>query len=195
MKMLYRTPLAHSIGSMIRFLFLSIICLYGFIVWIYILKNGAYPKHVKVHVKWLHAAIFLYIQLYFWMAVSDLPLLIHHHFEINAAFSGQPILNSTSFNFFVHLIGCVSGLTLPIISDKLIKRRESVLKYYFVVWPVAFFSQIYGMIAFAVARHEIGPASILLAFFMVFFLFSVFFYLDRGVRKNLFSGRNLNGND
>ena len=161
-------------------IYLVIICALVNAAWRTILKKGAYPSCVKLYIKWFHAGILCYLQLYFLCAVGNLGWLLHSNFGTVGSVPAVPAYVS------VHILGSVTGLPLPIICEQMAKRRTNSLKWYFTAWPINFVCETYIMIASVNGKY---PSSSIMPIIIIFccpFIASIVFYLIPPIRNNLF---------
>jgi len=166
---------------------LIIFLIFAQTTWKSILKNGAYPQSVKWYLKWLHALILCWLMVFTLCALSDLFWLIHYRSEVIDSFisnSKTPLFDPVSN--ILRIVFTVSGLTLPFVCNQMTKCNVTVLKWYFLLWPISFLSSMYVVITSLSKLYPAGPMEFLTAVLCLMFLVSILFYSNDWVRGSLF---------
>ena len=117
---------------------LLLYCSIGFIIWRLVLKKSAYPDIVQRHLTWSHAIILYYVLVNAVGALDNLVWLIRNHLEIIACFNLQSNVIGSPSIATAMIIGSLAGTPLFLICNQMAKRQRSILKWYFVLWPVSF---------------------------------------------------------
>ena len=168
------------------FFALLILFFFGQGLWRAILKEGAYPSAVKPHLKWFHAAIILYLEIYILCALSELFWLIHYRSELIASFHSNSTIIAGPIAGMVRIMICVSGFTLIEICSEMSKRRRKALKWYFIVWPINFLCELYIVVPPLSGKFPASSVTIVTVVLCALFFASILFYLNASIVNALF---------
>jgi hypothetical protein len=154
-------------------------------IWHLVLRKTAYPEYIPTHLKWIHAlflffvwssAFYLFFRYFLW--------LVFHPSEVVACFTSQP---NQIGDLSVGIAGIIQGLAgtfLMPICHRMAKRQGNVLKWYFLLWPLAFISSSYIFVHghSKIETHSIIPIVTTVIFQGCILIGTVGFYLQRSTK-------------
>jgi len=119
-------------------------------------------------------------------AVIELLWLIRNRSELIASLYPSSGATSSLIVGIICITASSSGLVLAFICEKMAKRQKAVLKWYFVVWPINFISEMSIGISSVFEKYPTWLIVFLAVTFFGIFLASILFYLNSSVTKALF---------
>jgi len=163
----------------------------GYIVWLLVLKKSAYADSVPKRFKWMHAAILYYVMLNGWFALDGVGWLFRHASQVRECLASQPNALGPSSIGIMMLITSLAGPPLLLVCHKMGRRRHAALRWFFVLWPITFFSSNYVAIVHARGIYPSSSALFAACMSTGMFLISILFYANGSVTKALFESTDL----
>lgn len=155
---------------------LLIFYIFGNVVWRTILRKGAYPSSVNWYLKWTHALILVFLLTYALGAFGELFWLIRF----------RPNIRDDLFVGIARIITIITGLALPFICDRMVKRQRQALRWYFTVWPICFLTANYVRFATLGDKYPTWLIEFVAAMSFCLLLATVIFYMIDSVQRALF---------
>jgi len=168
---------------------LAIYFLMGKMLWRLILKKSAYPEFIPPRVKWFHALILFFVLASVWNSFFMLSWLLHYPNQFFDCLNSQPNSLGKPFVGVAIILQIVTAFPLVFVCTKMAKRRKDMLKWYVLLWPIHFISEI--IYASGHEQGHIRNGSIIFGgiFSIIIGLATVAFYFQRS-SKSLFENQN-----
>jgi hypothetical protein len=148
---------------------------FGKMVWRLILKKSAYPDHITKGVKVTHAIILFYVLMYGWSGFYSLMSAFVHPFSTTWETSGF----GGAFVGPVLVLDGVAGTILLFVCSAMAKRQCRALKWFFVLWPITFFSSGYVAVVREQSYQPMQTILIGMIFPILIFAMIIAFYSAR----------------
>jgi hypothetical protein len=113
-------------------LFLILAGLSAILVWRLVLRASAYPAFIPTRTKIIHALILFYVLFAGWSGLDQCLWLLTH--SQSSIWSTPPLVAA-------HVLEGLSGVGLLFVCSGMAKRRKKMVRWYFLLWPILFFSQ------------------------------------------------------
>ena len=147
---------------------LIFILLSASLVWRLILRATAYPDFIPTRIKIIHALVLFYVLLYGWSGLNQLVWLLFH--SQSSIWSRPPLLAA-------HVFEGLAGACLLFVCSGMAKRQKMMLRWFFLLWPVTFFSSSY--VAIIVEQGVVRSQTIVVGMVLCvgIFIMTLAFYL------------------
>ncbi|MGH7975511.1 MAG: hypothetical protein ACREC8_02480, partial [Limisphaerales bacterium] len=122
-------------------------------------------------------------------AIILLLWLIRNRSELIASFYPSSGSTSSLIVSIICMTASSSGLILAFICEKMAKRQKAALKWFFVVWPINFFSEMFIGVSSVFEKYPTWLIGFLAVTFFGIFLASILFYLNDSIVNSLFENR------
>ena len=158
---------------------LIIYALMGRMLWRLILKKSAYPEYVPMRVKWMHALVLFYVLVSVWDTSFQLSWMLHHPDQILNCLNSQPNTLGQPSVGVATLLQIAAAFPLFFICYKMARREKKMLKWFFLLWPILFMSEIYVATIHEQGRIRAGSIVIGTILSTIFSFAMIAFYLQR----------------
>lgn len=155
-------------------------------IWRNVLRPGAYPESIPLHIKWIHGLVLFYVvKLSFDSYVFDFMWLILHPHEFILCLSGDPNKIGSPIIGMVALLRGVAGTVLMRICFQMARRQKAVLTWYMILWPVHILCMSYMEYYLDVRPGNFKTMEIVVGVMIIALpsIFSVLFYVMPPVRS------------
>ena len=140
------------------------------LVWRLILRASAYPEFIPTRTKRVHAFVIFYVFVGGCSGLNQLLWLLTH--SQSHIWSSQSLVTA-------YILEGLAGGCLMFVSTGMARRQKSMLRWYFLLWPVTFLSQSY--VASVLEQGVIRSQSIVIGTVLAvgFGIMTLAFYLFR----------------
>jgi hypothetical protein len=152
----------------------------GNMLWQKVLKKSAYPNTIPNQLKWLHGIILFVIDTSAWIAFIGFLHWIFSCFHFGSTGIADPLILAAM------LITGLSAMFLMKICNQMANRKKSILKWYFVMFPLYFISATFLQIAQSRIIITMQTLVVSVAFEIIIFSLAIIFYVKSSTTKALF---------
>jgi hypothetical protein len=164
------------------------------IVWVLILRRGAYPASITMKIKLSHALLLLIISFEARLAWDSLWWFIVNSHELSSVAAFRSTKLGSPIAGLVELVFALLAVPLFIVCLHMAVRNRRSLKPFLVIWTVMFSASVYRFIADPNGERQAHVVVITILLWSAFFIVSVIFYSRKRVLGEIFVDRRQSDN-